>query len=457
MIATMGAMTENPSQPDGSNSDANTPPAGTSPPPGETPLPGDTPPTATPPRFELHSLRRSSDDRIIAGVCGGLGRYTGIDPVVFRVTIAVLAIFGGAGLLLYALAWLIVPDDTSSQSEAHRLLRADLLRGHNPLALVGALLVGVLGIVAFVNVAHRGWPGPTATLIAVAALVALLTYRHGWSQGSAAPPTSAAPPPPTNAPLGPPAGFAPSRPAATAEPDEPSPFAMPPSPAPRPPRSASMLTPIALSLSVLLTGLLLGFSASGVVDLSLQGVVAAALLVVGLALVAGTWIGRGRGLIAIGALLAVALTLVAAVDVPLRGGVGNRVYAPTGADVHPDYRLGIGNEELDLTDAALDGSVRHIDATVGIGQLHVDVLESAKLVIHATTGAGSLQINGVADVGTHLERDVTIPATGDEKGELDLDVHVGMGSVVIDRSVKPTEGGQALGQDQAFGQRGGTS
>ena len=45
------------------------------------------------------------------GVAGGLGRYAGIDPLIFRILFVVLAVFGGSGLLLYALGWLLVPED----------------------------------------------------------------------------------------------------------------------------------------------------------------------------------------------------------------------------------------------------------------------------------------------------------------------------------------------------------
>jgi len=55
-------------------------------------------------------LRRSRDHRVVAGVCGGLGEYFGIDPVLFRVVVVVLALFGGWGLLLYVLAWVLIPE-----------------------------------------------------------------------------------------------------------------------------------------------------------------------------------------------------------------------------------------------------------------------------------------------------------------------------------------------------------
>lgn len=56
-------------------------------------------------------LYRSFQDRKIAGVCGGLGKYFNIDPTIVRVIFLVLFICGGSGLLLYLLLWLIVPDE----------------------------------------------------------------------------------------------------------------------------------------------------------------------------------------------------------------------------------------------------------------------------------------------------------------------------------------------------------
>jgi phage shock protein C len=56
-------------------------------------------------------LRRSKSDRMIAGVCGGLGDYLGVDPVIVRLLWAV-SIFGyGTGLLLYVIAWILIPEE----------------------------------------------------------------------------------------------------------------------------------------------------------------------------------------------------------------------------------------------------------------------------------------------------------------------------------------------------------
>ena len=56
------------------------------------------------------ALYRSSGNRVIAGVCGGLGEYFDIDPVLVRLVMVVLAFSGGIGLIAYIIAWIIIPD-----------------------------------------------------------------------------------------------------------------------------------------------------------------------------------------------------------------------------------------------------------------------------------------------------------------------------------------------------------
>lgn len=57
----------------------------------------------------VNGLRRSSSDRWLAGVCGGLAHPTGVDAWIWRLAFALLALFGGAGVLLYLLLWIFVP------------------------------------------------------------------------------------------------------------------------------------------------------------------------------------------------------------------------------------------------------------------------------------------------------------------------------------------------------------
>src|SRR5438045_9519877 len=68
-------------------------------------------------------LERSRDDRMIAGVAGGLARYFDIHPAFYRVGFVVLTLLGGAGILIYAAAALVIPDagrDDSIAAQAPR-------------------------------------------------------------------------------------------------------------------------------------------------------------------------------------------------------------------------------------------------------------------------------------------------------------------------------------------------
>jgi phage shock protein C len=59
---------------------------------------------------EPRKLYRSRSQRMIAGVCGGLADYFNIDATLIRVLFLLLAVFGGTGLVIYIVMWVIVPD-----------------------------------------------------------------------------------------------------------------------------------------------------------------------------------------------------------------------------------------------------------------------------------------------------------------------------------------------------------
>jgi phage shock protein C len=59
---------------------------------------------------EPRKLYRSRSQRMLAGVCGGLAEYFNVDATLIRVLFLVLAVFGGTGLVIYVVMWLIVPD-----------------------------------------------------------------------------------------------------------------------------------------------------------------------------------------------------------------------------------------------------------------------------------------------------------------------------------------------------------
>jgi phage shock protein C len=61
-------------------------------------------------------LTRSRTDRKIAGVCGGFAAYSGIDANIVRLVMVLLAVLGGSGVVLYLVAWVIVPLEDVAQA-----------------------------------------------------------------------------------------------------------------------------------------------------------------------------------------------------------------------------------------------------------------------------------------------------------------------------------------------------
>ena len=104
------------------------------------PPPADLPPTTV-------RLVRDPDDKVVAGVCAGLGRTTGTDPVLWRVTLAVLVLFGGVGLVLYVLAWVLIPRAGAPESAVERVVRGQ------GVPRAAAVLLGGLAVLAVLAVA----------------------------------------------------------------------------------------------------------------------------------------------------------------------------------------------------------------------------------------------------------------------------------------------------------------
>jgi phage shock protein C len=103
---------------------------------------------------EQKRLYRSSANRVIGGVCGGLGQYLGVDPMLVRLAFVVLALVNGLGVLLYFVMWLLVPGKSESELSGEEVMRANLedmgaqarrvggsLRSPQGAAIVGLILV----------------------------------------------------------------------------------------------------------------------------------------------------------------------------------------------------------------------------------------------------------------------------------------------------------------------------
>jgi len=120
-------------------------------------------------------LERSRSDRMLAGVGGGLARYFELNPAFFRVGFVVLTLLGGAGILIYLAAALVIPDEGKADSIAAEALRE---RRERPWQLIGLSLVAVA--VAVLLSRATLWPRGDAAwvLVLLAGAVVLWTQRR---------------------------------------------------------------------------------------------------------------------------------------------------------------------------------------------------------------------------------------------------------------------------------------
>ena len=352
----------------------------------------------------IKELHRSRDERILAGVAGGLGRYFDITPTFFRIGFAILALVGGAGLLLYVAAWLVIPDEGESDSIVSEALRR---RRDRPWLLAGVALVAI----ALVSLLAQAdfWPnsGFAWALLLLGGLAIMFAQRRADDSR-------------------PPRGVSTAPENSTAPGDVATPAARP--------RQPSLLLP-GLGILLAAAGSLALLDAVGV-DVRWDVALAVGAIATGIAVVAGVALRRRTGgLVVVGLVLATLAVAVSAVDVRLEGPIGTRVYSPveTG-DLKRDYDISIGDLELDLSNAALVAGETEVDANVGIGELRVIVPDGVAVDVDASASAGEVTVFGRSESGVDADLSASIHAPASNR-TLRIDAHVGLGAVIVEREV----------------------
>ncbi|MFJ5706251.1 PspC domain-containing protein [Streptomyces sp. NPDC093105] len=438
------------------------------------PVAGDAP--AAPPR-------RSRTSRVVGGVCGGLGRHFDMDPVIFRIVLAVLAVTGGVGLLFYGFAWLLIPLAGEDESEGRRLLT-----GRVSGAALAAVLMALVGCGIFLSMLR------TNSMVGFAVLLSLVTAGAAyWSQRRhtaveeaegdpearpKAPHVRVPVPPEAKAPpltyiesqmmswwrdpivkdgstgkvafgyMWGPVGIVDAEGRVGGEVPKPgSRWGTPVDPA-RPAPSvrrtpysiAGLVQLFALAAAVTGTALTWGSQPLGV---SLATGLAAALAVFGLGLVVSSFLGRtGFGtilqVVVTSALLAGAFALPEKITTEWT----RQTWTPAAVTaVEPRYDLGAGVGTLDLSRLSVpEGTTVRTAVDVGAGKLEVVVPENVVVKLHAQVGLGDLQLPGQAadDIDIAPDRDETRtlnpPAGTEPAGTLDLSLEVGLGQVEVTRA-----------------------
>lgn len=359
-------------------------------------------------------MQRSSEDRIVAGVCAGAARYLRLDPVVVRVVIAVLTLAGLAGLILYVAAWVLLPADDQDRSLAAEWFHLDRNEPQVRTAgLVGALALAVLSLVGDSSWA---WWGDTAWwLVPVALVLYVVWIRPRRRREARAADTATTGTDHTGDADGVAARQSPEPPRAAKQKKA------------RRPRSPALLL---LTSSVGAIAL----AATWIVDETRQDVhwttyVAVALAVVAVGLLVGTVVGDGGPLIAIGIVLAITLAIGSLFP---SGRIGSQIATPTvAAGVPPSYEHGIGELEVDLTRVSdaerLAGRTISIDA--GIGQTTVIVPDGLAVTVDAHVRAGQIDLFGRVEDGTDLS--LADVADASSTPVLTIDIEQDLGQIEV--------------------------
>jgi phage shock protein PspC (stress-responsive transcriptional regulator) len=327
---------------------------------------------------------------MVAGVAAGLAAYFGLRPAIYRIAFAALALVGGAGLLLYVVAALVIPAEGAEESIAEEFLRRHRDR---PALLVG---LGVAGVLAIAVVSSPGpdwgWPlaGPFWFLVLVAlAGLALwnVSQRDRASRADGAPD-----------------------------------------------RRRSLFLPGLGALLALAGGLAL-VDVLDVVDVPADVTIAAGIVLVGVLIAVGAFFYRAAGLVPLGLVLAAVLAGTALASVGPGGPIGEREYAPTTvSELRDEYRVRIGRLEVDLSGLKLPAGETRVEAKAGMGEIVVIVPPNVVVDATVDADAGDVSLFGREDDGWDTrESTVDVPPDATE-ARLVVDAHVGAGHIEIRRA-----------------------
>jgi phage shock protein PspC (stress-responsive transcriptional regulator) len=385
----VGPMSETPSSPDpqGAPGPTDAAAAGEAP-TTQGPAQGSAP---EPPRPDApRRFLRSRDDRVLGGVCGGLGRYFNVDPLIIRIAAVAFIFVGGFAVIAYIAALLLVPeDDGTGHPVPGKPGRLSTIVGAVVIVLAGvALLDGHWGF-------GFGWAfGALVPTVLIVTVLAIAGQRLLANRGERRP-------------------------------------------------TAARIAGAALVLSAIAAGAVVAAAGSAVATAAGAGVaIAAVVIALGVLMVILAFRDRRALWLALPALvLAVPAGVVSAAGVDTSNGVGSRNYNPASiADVRPGgYELGVGELVVDLRNAQWPkDATAHLKVDVGTG--HALVLVPRDVCVQATTHAGLGYINvlgdeqGGADVNY---QDGTVARTTGRRLILDGDVGIGALEIRHERTGGP--------------------
>lgn len=320
---------------------------------------------------DLARLRRSRTDRKVAGVAGGIARHLDIDPLLVRIAFVILTFFGGGGIVLYGVAWILVPEEDTGDT---------VIRTEDGVRTVALVVAGILAVASVVGDSFGGLDFPWPLMLAGLVLLVVFGGKQAKENRAAGLGTPPPPPPGATGPTYP--GYRPGP---------------PPPPRPRDPRKRGpLLLPFTLALTALALGVVATLHLAGV-DVTPSAYPATALGVIGTMLLVGAFYGRAGGLIFLGLVAALATAATTAVDDVT---AGQRTSSPTTAEALQDgYDLGVGEIVLDLTrmDAAELAKLdeRRVKVDLDVGHIRVIVPdEGLRVAVDADLEVGEVVLFG---------------------------------------------------------------
>jgi phage shock protein PspC (stress-responsive transcriptional regulator) len=408
------------------------------------------------------SWRRSRSDRMLAGVCGGIGRALDVDPVLIRVVMAVL-ILTGPGVLIYIAAWLLMPDEGSDRSPAQALLGDRVRPDHPwlwPIVIGGCVFLAIAAMSSF----HFGRvvPGPLIVLGLIWLVVARrkhgqCTSRPGGSHPTTPAATSASSAPPYAAgdPTGSSYQGASAYPGGPAQPASEAGTASPPQPVQpvfteddplglyvdEPVAQPPVAPPVrgyrgVKAVVVIFTGL--AIAVAWLAGAPAPLVLAIGLGALGLGMLLGGFVGRTLWLLPLGLLLALGLFVTSVFDsVPRDFGDIKVTAAPTETiDAnYPTHRLDAGSVRLDLSQAKFTRDAK-VDVDVVVGEIVVKLPPDVGVTGTVSAKGGEVQTFGQQKSGSGVEVPLSVPGA-DPKAtagqSVSLDLHVKYGSIRVER------------------------
>ncbi|WP_207842669.1 PspC domain-containing protein [Williamsia soli] len=407
---------------------------------------------------ELHNIWRTRPARAaagssIAGVATGIGLRYKVDPTLVKVAFIVSALFGGAGILIYIAAWILLPEGSASagaaaqDTHANRLFHGFRHASSHPPTIVGIVIVVVVALVAGPHLAWSsggvaglalmalGWwllyqrtpvaePGTSADTVGQRPVAQSTAPGSWWQQTTGASDDSGqfqrwtprawlkeeaasndstgtgteGATDPTQGSQDP---LVPTPPAW--DPLGAAPFAWdlpePTQPAEIDAHPRSRFTPIVLGLTVIATGVAAAISV-GTEWLDPVKVASIGLAVVAAGLLVGAFLRRGAGLIPVAIAMAGFVVVASLIDGMPSGPVGDRDWKPlTSADIRDEYTLMMGSGELDLTAVDLTAD-KKVVIDLGVGEFKVIAPKDMNLRTTCDAAIGEAKCPDGLDGGT---------------------------------------------------------